>query len=164
MYGMKDLGKWLVSMWDRLMSNASAGPHLVLRVENSRRGTVLATALEVADRGPARKKGLLGRKRLEPGQGLWIVPCESVHTFGMQFPIDLVYLDRKRRVKKVRESVPRNRISACLTAHSVLELVAGTVRATQTRPGDTLEFPAAGSGRGPGISAASREQSGAAFK
>jgi len=77
---------------------------------------------------------------------LWIAPCESVHTFFMQFPIDLVYLDRKNRVKKVRERVPAWRISVCLSAHSILELPPGTIRATMTQPGDTVEFtPATGS-------------------
>ena len=99
-----------------------------MRVSNLTRGTVLATHLEVADTGKKRSKGLLGRKGLAEGGGLWIVPCESVHTFFMQFPIDLVYLDRKLRVRKVRESVGPWRLSACLSAHSILELPAGTIR------------------------------------
>lgn len=111
-----------------------------LHVSNLTRGTVLADRLEVADSGPKRNKGLLGRKGLAAGEGLWIVPCESVHTFFMKFPIDLVYLDRKNVVKKVRESVPPWRLSACLSAHSIIELPAGAVRRTQTRPGDTLEI------------------------
>ena len=56
-------------------------------------------------------------------------PCESVHTFFMKFPIDLVYIDKQRKVRKVRHAVPAWRLSACLTAHSVLELPAGTVGA-----------------------------------
>jgi uncharacterized membrane protein (UPF0127 family) len=111
-----------------------------LKVTNLTRGTVLATALEVADSGPKRNKGLLGRKGLDEGGGLWIVPCESVHTFFMQFAIDLVYLDRKNVVKKVRERVPAWRLSACLSAHSILELPAGVINSTQTQPGDALEF------------------------
>jgi hypothetical protein len=58
----------------------------------------------------------------------------------MQFPIDLVYLDRNKRVKKVRHAVPPWRLSACLSAHSVLELASGSVQRTQTKPGDELEF------------------------
>jgi uncharacterized membrane protein (UPF0127 family) len=58
----------------------------------------------------------------------------------MQFPIDLVYLDRKNRVRKVRSSVPAWRMSACLTAHSILELPAGIINDSQTECGDTLEF------------------------
>lgn len=115
-----------------------------LQVLNLNRGTVLATSLEVANTGPKRNKGLLGRKGLAPGEGLWIIPCESVHTFFMQFPIDLVYLDRANRVKKIRNSVPPWRLSACLSAHSILELPSGAIRESQTQAGDVLEFaPAA---------------------
>jgi hypothetical protein len=111
-----------------------------LHVANLTRGTILAASLEVADTGAKRSKGLLGRKGLAPGGGLWIAPCESVHTFFMQFPIDLVYLDRKNRIRKVRDSVPPWRLSVCLSAHSILELPAGTIRATQTKTGDVVEF------------------------
>ena len=111
-----------------------------LVVSNPARQTVLATRMEVADSGPKRSKGLLGRQSLAPGDGLWIVPCESVHTFWMNFPIDLVYIDRKHRIRKLRGAVPPWRISACLSAHSVLELPAGTILATKTERGDTLEF------------------------
>lgn len=105
---------------------------------NQTRNAVLASAAEVADTSAKRRTGLLKHKRLDAGQGLWIVPCESVHTFFMRFPIDLVYLSRDRRVRKVRGSVPPWRLSACLPAHSVLELPAGTVEKTGTRPGDQL--------------------------
>lgn len=114
-----------------------------MKVSNLTRQTVLADAVEVADSHAKRNKGLLGRDGLASGEGLWIVPCEAVHTFGMRFPIDLVYIDRKRRVRKVRSSVRPWRMSACLSAHSVIELPSGTVRATQTVRGDTLEFSSA---------------------
>ena len=109
-------------------------------IRNITRDTRLADNLEVAGSGYKRSKGLLGRKELEAGAGLWIIPCEAVHTFFMQFPIDLVYLDRKHRVKKVKSCVPPWRISACLSAHSVVELPAGTICETQTERGDLLEI------------------------
>src|SRR5258707_15893388 len=111
-----------------------------LKVLNLTREVVLADFVGVADHGAARRKGLLGRSGLPAGEGLWIVPCESVHTFGMKFPIDLVYLDRNKKVKKVRSGVPPWRLSACLSAHSVIELATGTIHRTQTSPGDKLEF------------------------
>ena len=111
-----------------------------LKVINLTRQTVLADRLEVADHGANRMKGLLGRDGLSPGEGLWIKPCEAVHTFCMRFAIDLVYLDRKNRIRKVRSSVGPWRMSACLTAHSVIELPSGTVQATRTQAGDRLEF------------------------
>jgi uncharacterized membrane protein (UPF0127 family) len=113
---------------------------LCLRASNLTRHTVLADRLDVANHGANRRKGLLGRDELPVGEGLWILPCEAVHTFFMRFPIDLVYLDRKNTVKKVRSSVGPWRLSACLTAHSVLELPSGTVRTTRTQVGDRLEF------------------------
>jgi uncharacterized membrane protein (UPF0127 family) len=58
----------------------------------------------------------------------------------MKFPIDLVYLDKRRKVRKARSAVPPWRLSACLRAHSVLELPAGTVRQSGTEAGDELAF------------------------
>ena len=112
----------------------------LLKIENLTRQTELASHLEVADTPSTRNKGLLGRAGLPSGGGLWIVPCSSVHTFFMKFPIDLVYIDRRKKVKKVRSHVGPWRLSACLLAHSILELPGGTVDSTQTRRGDQLAF------------------------
>jgi uncharacterized protein len=113
---------------------------LKISILNQTRNTTLAAAADVADTSAKRRAGLLKKDKLDRGEGLWISPCESVHTFFMKFPIDLVYLDRKKRVRKVRRAVPPWRLSACLTAHSVLELPAGTVAETATQPGDQLLF------------------------
>lgn len=117
-----------------------------VQVRNQTRNTVLATAAEVADTSAKRRTGLLKHTRLEPGDGLWITPCESVHTFFMKFAIDLVYLDKRKRVRKVRHAVPPWRVSACFRAHSILELPAGTAQQTGTQAGDelTIEPIAAG--------------------
>ena len=109
-------------------------------VRNQTRNTVLADAADVADTSEKRRTGLLKHDRLDPGQGLWIVPCESVHSFFMKFTIDLVYLDRDRKVRKVRHRMVPWRLSACLTAHSILELPAGAVAASGTEKGDQLEM------------------------
>jgi uncharacterized membrane protein (UPF0127 family) len=115
-----------------------------IRVRNETRNTILATAADVADTSAKRRVGLLKKEKLEPGEGLWITPCESVHTFFMRFAIDLVYLDRKKRVRKVRHAVPPWRISSCLAAHSVLELPAGAAAESGTQPGDRLVFETVG--------------------
>ena len=128
------------SIFDSLTRRRKPKPDFRLRISNVTRQSVLAHCVEVADEGAKRRKGLLGRKELRAGEGLWIRPCEAVHTFGMQFPIDLVYLDRKLRVKKIRSGMRPWRLSACFTAHSVLELASGTIRETQTKPGDAIEF------------------------
>jgi uncharacterized membrane protein (UPF0127 family) len=107
-------------------------------IRNQTRGTVLGEAVELADTSEKRRTGLLKHERLQPGEGLWIVPCESVHTFFMKFAIDLVYVDKRHKVRKVRHSVAPWRMSACLSAHSVIELAAGTAEQSGTQAGDEL--------------------------
>ncbi len=128
---------------ERLAHPSTPKPAPRFRISNLTRDTVLARRAELADNESTRRKGLLGRDGLAPGEALWILPCEAVHTFGMKFPIDLVYIDRKQRVRKVRSAVPPWRMSLCFTAHSVIELAAGAVRDSKTAPGDTIEFSAA---------------------
>jgi hypothetical protein len=128
---------WISGLFKR---NGHGKSNPRLKISNLTRQTELALCAEIADHGAARNKGLLGRSSLSAGEGLWIVPCESVHTFFMKFPIDLVYIDRNKKVKKVRGNVPPWRLSACFSAHSIIELPAGTVSNTQTAPGDNLEF------------------------
>ena len=113
---------------------------LPIRVRNRDRGTILAEAADVADTSAKRKTGLLKHHSLAPGTGLWISPCESVHSFFMKFAIDLVYLDRQKKVRKVRRNMVPWRVSACLTAHSVLELPVGVIDASRTERGDQLDF------------------------
>ncbi len=77
---------------------------------------------------------------LSPGDGLWIIPCESVHTWFMHFPIDVIYLNRDKRIEKLRGDVVPWRFSACFSADSVLELASGSIRASRTERGDLLDF------------------------
>ena len=101
---------------------------------------MLADRADAAQNSSQRRTGLLKHTSLEPGEGLWIVPCEGVHTFGMKFPIDVVFLNKKRKILKARPNMVRGRIAVSLLAHSVLELPAGTLAATGTSAGDQLEF------------------------
>jgi len=107
---------------------------------NETRGTLLADAADIADTSETRRRGLLKHDCLSAGQGLWIVPCEAVHSFGMKFEIDVVYLNRRLQVRKLRQHMAPGRFSICLTAHSVLELPAGTISSTQTQTGDRLKL------------------------
>lgn len=109
-----------------------------LRVHNYSRETTLADRAQIADSSKTRKTGLLKHQRLEPGEGLWLTPCEGVHTIGMKFPIDVLFLDKRRKVIKIRAAMQRWRMSACLSAHSVLELPSGMAAATRTVAGDQL--------------------------
>ena len=111
-------------------------------VRNVSRGTLLGDAIDKADTSATRKKGLLSREGLDPGTGLWIVPCEGVHTFFMKFALDLVYIDRKKVVRKAVRNVAPWRMSLCLPAHSVIELPVGVIEASGTQKGDQLEIGA----------------------
>ena len=110
-----------------------------LRITNSK-GQVLADRADIADTSAKRRTGLLKHTKLDPGEGLWIAPCEAIHTFAMKFTIDVVFLNRKRKILKIRPNMVCRRIAMSLLAHSVLELPAGTLEATGTCKGDQLEF------------------------
>jgi uncharacterized membrane protein (UPF0127 family) len=110
------------------------------RVQNITRGTSIGGGIDTAQTSTERRIGLLKHRGLEEGSGLWIVPCEAVHTFFMKFAIDLIYLDRKHRVRGVVHALAPWRFSMCLPAHSVLELPPGTIDRTNTRKGDQLAF------------------------
>ncbi len=76
-----------------------------------------------------------------PDEGIYLVPCEGVHTFGMKFPIDVAFLDSKGTVLAVHHGLKPWRISKLLfRARGVLELAAGRLRQTETEIGDVLEF------------------------
>ena len=109
-------------------------------VRNATRGVLLGAEIIVAGDSRTRRTGLLKHKGLGPGAGLWIVPCEAVHTFGMTFAIDVVFLSRNKKILKIRPDMMKRKIAICLRAHSVLELPAGTLLQTGTLPGDQLEF------------------------
>jgi uncharacterized membrane protein (UPF0127 family) len=111
-----------------------------VRVFNRTRGTELAAAADVANTSATRRQGLLKRSGLAPGEGLWIVPCEAIHCFFMKFTIDVLFLDRDKRVVKAKPSLKPWRIAAALRSHSVLELPEGAIAETQTQRGDQLEF------------------------
>jgi|SRR5579875_624043 len=109
-------------------------------VINIDRQSTVAQRVSVAGNSSARRKGLLGIERLPAGAGLWIAPCEAIHTFGMKVPIDAIFLDRNLHVKKLRCHLLPSRISLCLSADSVLEVEAGTAARTGTAIGDRLKF------------------------
>jgi uncharacterized protein len=72
---------------------------------------------------------------------LWIKPCNSIHTFGMKFSIDALFLDKKWRVVGLAKDLRPNRVSRIYTrASSVIEFPAGTLAATDTAAGDQLEL------------------------
>jgi hypothetical protein len=88
-------------------------------------------------------RGLIGRsaQAFSPGNGLWIVPSNGIHTLGMSFPIDVVYLDCGEQVLRLYHRLAPFRVAALmLKTRSVLELPAGILAETHTEVGDVLEF------------------------
>ena len=104
-----------------------------------RDGQILVPHLEVAKTFVQRAKGLLGRRELPAGRALWIQTSNSVHTFFMKFPIDLIFLDRELRVVKTHANVPAGRLTLPLwSATSVVELPAGFLASVNVQPGERL--------------------------
>ncbi len=114
-------------------------------IVNITKNAVVGTRIRVADKAFARLVGLLGTKSLEPGCGLLIEPSSGIHTFGMQFPIDVVALDAHMRVLGTWEKLGPCRFAAIhWRTRSVLELPAGTIRISRIEPNDQLGFKIAG--------------------
>jgi uncharacterized protein len=114
-----------------------------LYVYNKTRETFVATEALLADSYLRRLVGLLGKTRrwAQLGRGLWIVPSRGVHTIGMLFPIDLIFLGKDKQVVHVEEYVRPFRISkVSLKATSVLELPTHTIYRSGTKIGDQLEI------------------------
>lgn len=111
-----------------------------IAVLNQARGCSLGDSIERADTSKSRRKGLLKRSGLGKGEGLWIVPCEAIHTFFMRFDIDVLFVDKKLRVVKAVPRLPPWRLAMSWRASSVLELPAGTIEESGTQPGDVLEI------------------------
>jgi uncharacterized membrane protein (UPF0127 family) len=108
--------------------------------DNLTRGTTLASRTRIAGTSAERRRGLLATESLKAGDALWIAPCEAIHTLGMRWPIDAIFMDKSYRVRKLTRGLLPWRIAVCWTAESVLELPAGVLLQTGTRVGDRLAF------------------------
>jgi hypothetical protein len=108
---------------------------------NVTRNARLTERGRVADTFSTRLVGLLRDRTLDPGDGLWIVPCNSIHSIGMRFDFDAIFLDKDlRAVHLVREMRPWRISKMVFSAHSVLELPAGLIAQTATELGDQFEM------------------------
>ncbi|MEO7155935.1 MAG: DUF192 domain-containing protein [Vicinamibacterales bacterium] len=92
--------------------------------------------VELAVTARQRARGLLGKTGLAPGSAMWLAPGRSIHTVGMRFAIDVVFLDRELRVVTIREAVvPFRLVWGGWRAHGVLEFAAGEVARLQIAHG-----------------------------
>jgi uncharacterized membrane protein (UPF0127 family) len=110
-------------------------------VINLTRGTWLATRVKKADNFFTRIVGLLKRHHLGPEEALWLVPSKGIHTIGMKFPIDVIFLDRHNVVRRVISGLPPYRVTGIqLRTYSILELPKGSISKSLTEVGDKFEI------------------------
>jgi uncharacterized protein len=106
---------------------------------NKTRESFLGLNITCAQTPAGRLRGLLGRLRVGMGEGVWVIPSNGIHTVGMLFPIDVVYLDADLRVILLAEHLRPFRISPiCMRSASLLELPQHTIYASQTKVGDQI--------------------------
>lgn len=107
---------------------------------NERTGDLLADSVEVAGTRGTRRRGLLGRDGLPQGTALMLTPCNAIHTVGMRFTIDAVFLDRDGTVRRIVRDLRPWRMAACFSARMTVEFEAGYVRDEDVRIGDRLRL------------------------
>ncbi|MBU4194418.1 MAG: DUF192 domain-containing protein [Actinobacteria bacterium] len=111
------------------------------RVTNDTRGALLASNAVLATTSRERRRGLIGRDGLEPGEALIILRCRHVHTFGMRFAIDVLFVDGSGGVVLTRQGLSPRRISpVAWGARQAIELPAGTLERTGTIKGDRVSL------------------------
>jgi uncharacterized protein len=106
-------------------------------VYNQTRECFLSLDVAAADTIFSRLRGFIGRLKLRSDEGIWVVPSRGIHTLGLLFPLDLIYLDAHYRVIHLVEYFPSFRIAPLKTqAESVLELPTHTIYSSHTQTGD----------------------------
>lgn len=104
-----------------------------------RTGDFIVTRATLAGDSRSRREGLLKREALSDDEALVIVPTQGIHTFGMRFAIDVVWVDRRGSVVRLSRQVPPGRIRVAWRAFAAVELAAGRIDALGLVPGDRLE-------------------------
>jgi len=112
-----------------------------IAVVNRTRGTALGTRIALADRWWLRLRGLIARPELRPGEGLMLTECRAVHMYGVRYPLDVAFVDRRGAVVALYAGLrPNARTRWHRRAAHAIELPAGTLADTHTREGDLLEW------------------------
>ena len=105
---------------------------------NARNDDTIASEVELASTRATRRRGLLGRDALGAASALIIAPCCAIHTVGMRFAIDVIFVDRKGRVVRTAAAVPPWRIAIAPRAYAAIEMAAGSAAARGVQVGDEL--------------------------
>jgi uncharacterized membrane protein (UPF0127 family) len=105
-------------------------------------GAIVSGKVQVARNITDRALGLLITPKLEKDEGLWLVPCNGIHTFGMTYALDVIMLDDARRITRMEASLKPYRVlwKPGLDVASVLELPEGTLLSLDLQIGDRLIF------------------------
>ena len=113
----------------------------ILRVVDADKGAVISERVEAATAFFSRLRGLLGRKSLGAGEGMLLRPANSIHTFFMAFPIDVIFLDRSNKVVHLIPDMRPNHVSPLVRhGHTVIELPTGTIARSETTIGDQIQI------------------------
>jgi uncharacterized membrane protein (UPF0127 family) len=108
-------------------------------VYNETRQSFLSMGVKVADTHLSSLKGLLGKRKLKNDEGIWVIPSQGIHTIGVLFPIDVIYLDANRKVIHLVEHLRPFRLGPIkVGCESVLELPVRTIYASNTQIGDSF--------------------------
>ena len=106
---------------------------------NTRNSSLLADNLKLAKTFMQKTKGLIGTKKLNEKEALWISPCPSVHTFFMSFSIDVIFTDKNLKVTSLFENIPPGKILwGGIRSYNVFEMKEGRIQTTQVKKGDVL--------------------------
>ncbi len=112
-----------------------------MKIINETKNIILVENAILANTPLKRIKGLLGRKSLGDQEALVIKPCNSIHTFFMSFPIDVLFVGRNHKIVKIITGLRPFRLSPiCMSSSYVVELPFGTVSANKTAIGDRISF------------------------
>ena len=112
-----------------------------MQVINRTRGQTLVEKGAVARTAAERRRGLIGRASLARGEGMLLPGTKSIHTFGMGFAIDVIFLDSQGRVIHVIEKMNGSRVSPLVMRSTmVIEMPAGVLARTGTELGDYVEM------------------------
>ena len=110
-----------------------------MRIENRTRNSVVGSRVELANSWWARFRGFLGRPEPIPGEGILLFPCNGVHTWGMSFDVDILFLDEQGKVLELIRSLrPWKWTPRVRGARYVLEVPKGVIDGSATRVGDML--------------------------
>lgn len=116
-------------------------PPPIVQIQNLTTNSYLASHGMLAHTFYSRLKGLIGTKTLQPGSGMVIRPCRTIHTCFMRFNLDLIFVSRNDQVCAIIENLPPYRITPIIKpSYYVIELPAGTIQNSQTQIGDLISL------------------------